>query len=157
MHCASLWRLWKHEKHLSGRFISPLATAKFSSVVNHHILTLFQEGFVTFLLRHKSDSCHILIIHPFHWGAAKLEFHCLERLLKVIHISAFFFHELRKHCLLIIQTDCPAHFQKVMSEFYITVQRMVAHLYRTNKKTVLCLLFSDNPAHKLNTFKHRFF
>jgi len=33
-HCASLWHFWKHEKHLSERLISPLATARFSSVVN---------------------------------------------------------------------------------------------------------------------------
>lgn len=151
MPCASLWRLWKREKHLWERFISPLATAKFSDVVNHHFLTFLQESFITFLLCHRSDSFHILIIHPFLWGAAKLQFHCLECLLKVIHISALFFHELRKHCLLIMQTDCPAHIQKVM--FYIRVQRIVAHFYRTNKKLVLCLLFSGYPAHKLSSFK----
>lgn len=141
MHGASLWRLWKHEKHLSERFISPLATAKFSSMVSHHFLTFFQEGFVTFLVHHKSDSFHILIIHPFHWGAAKLEFHHLECFLKVIHISAFFFHELRKRCLLTIQVDCPAHIQKVMSEFYIRVQRMVAHLNNKQEASFVLIVF----------------
>lgn len=53
MHCASLWCLWKQGKHLSEGFITHLAAAKFSSVVNHHFLTFFQEGFVSFLVHHK--------------------------------------------------------------------------------------------------------
>lgn len=134
MHCASLWRLWKHEKPLSERFISPSATAKFSSVVNHHFLTFFHEDFVTFLVRHKSDSFHILIIHPFHWGAAKLDFHCLECLLKVIHISVSPPPPQVKKTLSFDHTDNPAHIQKVKSEFYIRTQRMDGYPFIQNKQ-----------------------
>lgn len=97
MHCASLWCLWKEGKHLSEGFITHLASAKFSSVVNHHFLTFFQEGFVSFLVYHKWYLPHsdYILIAPRSGKAGIL----LPRMSSESHshVCLSHFHELRKH------------------------------------------------------------